>query len=1267
MVSVPSRICPFRRIVAPRPVVRGFVLVSVLLIIALATVLVVVASMMAQLERTAASNAVKVEQARLQALFALDVALNQLQAAAGPDQRVTARAEILDSNPGTPNIDNVNQPYWTGVWRTGTNHLDVGGDPQRQLSFRAGSADATVAEKAGSAVWLVSATNAANPTIFDGVTNGVARDAVAMASNYGTSSNHTNVVVPLTVTTTSGATNGAYAYWISDEGLKAKVNLTARTLGASSAGERQLHTVVPQALHQGKGLLGTNNAADLRDPGLAGSLAKTTTLSSFRFVPGISAGPITGRSANRLLADATTVSMGVLADVRRGGLKKDLTAAFEDPGNTPGRNYAKLNPNGTALVYRALTDAYTTASLPTAATSAGFDGLKWLSLYSFYNFYKGTFPSLNLGGRIQNPYGSPPRGVGDPEISLPYGVSPRGIGWTDSALGTQATQVSYGTLAPTFLGYRWDTSVSARPVGPAFQLQIHYYFQIILHNPYSVAIQANLNNFRYGRALAAASDKYLETRVLTGNQTMYYYTAINQGATLQRQVFSTSFDDTQVLAPGETRVFGLTASQDGLTVKQACEYRDDAPPYGFASRGYAPTFRRTARLQRITARTSSNGSRTPQNDSYADVPDVPSGSTVRLRITADPSDAAVSNPAAVTDSSAPTSTYTISGSGSADVSIPQASMWVTDGGSGGSTLQAVSGRAGSNGRRVFQSGAPGSVSTGQSGSVTRAPFGPIAVESLSETQVLSMFSRKKGVIPTPTTTPPRYTNTGFVVPYFAGNSAQFNLFYDTNARYWDELFVSGNNAWPSYPPSSSELQLDLDAEGFTLTSWGDASTGVDAPGRRIVLADIPIQPLVSIGQLMHVKPFYMFSTGNFTSVGFGSMFIGGSYPSAEVPLDVTALTTGTASGAATLNLDHSFLANQVLFDSFFFSTVPPAGAAPSGTTWPQRWTNFNARNPGASLSDRTTPLLNERMTPYFRDSQPPLMADLRDMDRAAANLLLDGAFNVNSTSEEAWVALLSSLSGNAISFWDASDRAAATLSSLTLRNPVVRFFAANTSSEVNERWSGIRALDDGQVRALAREIVTQVKTRGPFLSMADFLNRRLGTASTQLTRSGALQNAIDRTDLNDAVKTGVAVTLSAQQAAAPQNSNPIPGNMRDASSDAGAAWDSTVGAPGYLMQQDLVQNFSAVMAVRSDTFAVRVYGEVRRPNGTDVLGRAWGEAIVQRVPDFVDQTDTALGAPPDQSIAISDSNGNPTLNATNRALGRRFKVVSFRWLNSNEI
>ena len=47
-----------------------------------------------------------------------------------------------------------------------------------------------------------------------------------------------------------------------------------------------------------------------------------------------------------------------------------------------------------------------------------------------------------------------------------------------------------------------------------------------------------------------------------------------------------------------------------------------------------------------------------------------------------------------------------------------------------------------------------------------------------------------------------------------------------------------------------------------------------------------------------------------------------------------------------------------------------------------------------------------------------------------------------------------------------------------------------------------------ELEALASGIVREVKRRGPFLSLAEFVNRRLGQES-DLTLKGAVQAAID--------------------------------------------------------------------------------------------------------------------------------------------------------------
>jgi hypothetical protein len=74
--------------------------------------------------------------------------------------------------------------------------------------------------------------------------------------------------------------------------------------------------------------------------------------------------------------------------------------------------------------------------------------------------------------------------------------------------------------------------------------------------------------------------------------------------------------------------------------------------------------------------------------------------------------------------------------------------------------------------------------------------------------------------------------------------------------------------------------------------------------------------------------------------------------------------------------------------------------------------------------------------------------------------------------------------------------------------------------------------------------------------------------------------------------------------------------------------------------------------VRGDTFRIRAYGEVADIRGQTT--KAWCEAVVQRQHDFVDgtQVPTTIDA---------------SLSTTNQSFGRRFKIVSFRWLSADEV
>ena len=161
--------------------------------------------------------------------------------------------------------------------------------------------------------------------------------------------------------------------------------------------------------------------------------------------------------------------------------------------------------------------------------------------------------------------------------------------------------------------------------------------------------------------------------------------------------------------------------------------------------------------------------------------------------------------------------------------------------------------------------------------------------------------------------------------------------------------------------------------------------------------------------------------------------------------------------------------------------------------------------------------------------------------------------------------------------------------------------------------------------------------------MAEFVNRRLGDDET--AQRGALQQAIDNAELNE--------SLAATSNAGFQIPPGAVATYKYANPDAGTG-SSYQGAPGYLSQADLLTVLGNAATPRSDTFTIRAYGEARDAGGKPVA-RATCEAVVQRVPEYVDPADRAEVRPAELS------------SESNKRFGRRFNIVSFRWLAPAEI
>lgn len=336
--------------------------------------------------------------------------------------------------------------------------------------------------------------------------------------------------------------------------------------------------------------------------------------------------------------------------------------------------------------------------------------------------------------------------------------------------------------------------------------------------------------------------------------------------------------------------------------------------------------------------------------------------------------------------------------------------------------------------------------------------------------------------------------------------------------------------------------------------------------------------------------------------------------------------------------DMSWIMNAALADSWFVSSLGAwdkgasaklfPGLAKAPSTWLEEF--FSGKNP---LPDaRYEPA---EVNALAADYTGPENAVPGAHEKLAAAMRVKGGFNINSTSVRAWRAFLASTRPGADTATISGMNPAGQLTPVTLTPgglPVLQSgvpgappsASPQSPASAAGRVNGGVVLTDAQIDALARAVVREVKTRGPFLTVSEFLNRRLENGeSGQL---GAVQAALRKSGADAYLNTtGYKLTDLATD-------NP----------GAVAAYShSGVNGPGWLSQADLLRPLMTAVTARGDTFVVRCAGTAT-PGGSPVLY----ELTLRRTYDYLDTADAKTAAPADLK------------RVANKAFGRRFVIAA---------
>jgi Tfp pilus assembly protein PilX len=1171
---------------------RGFALVITLSLMVLLTLLAVGLLSLSSIALRTSAQGSAIAIARSNARLAMIIALGQLQKTAGQDQRVTAPADLAGDTGGIRlaagkaplNTKSVNgivsgltavQPgtrYWTGVWDTVTTaapatqiYTKTPGATNVRWLISGNEMSTTLPEEfdPSSAIAAVSAAGAVNDDTEAVVLVGPATVGPASATTIDNF-----VSAPLVAITTptpnGGESRGRYAWWIGDEGVKARYNrasqdskeaVTYPTLATQRSGWEvvtgmQNYPTPPDTRHYLLDRVVTLPEGELLNASLQTSVGEPVAL----------------------FHAATADSFGVLADSLQGGLRLDLTAYLNKgfPASNPSTfpNAPKQNTN-----------------IIPATVARNIRGPKWDALKAFY---------------------SQSRSLTDGKLLVKGAASANDL-----------------TIAPLILDLRLLMGVRVVAIdGSTYRLNPCGKLAVALANPYPYPLEWKSNlELEIIDETPTANGRDCRIWNAAGSCAFMGRKGLNEPAVFNNAYFVIPKGE---LAPGEARAYTM----GGPVVRAANDVgqvKVDLKPFSSSS---PLNFSNCVELQENAV--NSGGKSLDVRESWT--------------------------------TTQPTAELRLAGGSSNSNLLRRLERFELDNCYFSTTSRNVD---------------------ANTATLMKEPF-PLHLYGF---QISQPGMKYETLLPS--------------ADLMGTRSSTLRTFADFNLRAvkFGKLITAYNP--PPYFMQSSDNMGDLPmntpggdtGQGFTRDlavtplAWGRSAVG---GGKKTILFSFP-KNFVSLAQLQHAD-----LTADDLAVSISQQpgnAVGNSYatPFVKRKQTIQSRTNYVATGAGggsedttTNYYDMSYLLNATLFDTFYFSTIGEESSL--------------------------TPLNKSIVVVH----QPASSGPLEDPVSAAAHLMINGAFNINSTNKDSWKALLAGnrfLKHPADAAGGSSDDALFPRS-LEQRSPS----AAQPTGAADDSFAGFRRLTNQQIDAIAEEMVKQVRLRGPFVSLSHFANRalvdmasRTATASIPLARSGALQSALDNSGVNitptgnkNAFKNIVVnddkVILQFDSSNAPkadvfgpQFNNTRGTNYVGTNDDGQPVWASqsmdlnpgavasiladriiltdskhrpeqgyrSTGIPGWVTQADVLQVIGPSIAARSDTFRIRTYGEALSSDGKIVLAKAWCEAIVQRMPDYVDSADAAT-----ERLATPTDN---TLTPINKLFGRKFEIVSFRWLSQDEI